>query len=330
MESSIAFFVQTHPNDRRFMASRSSYELSENDVVPIRRGFSVEEDGRIIDLSYLEWGDPANPKVVICAHGLTRNAHDFDFLARALVPDFRVVCPDAVGRGQSGWLADSTAYAYPTYVAHAGELLKNLGTAYVGWVGTSMGGLTGMMLAAAAPEMIASLVLNDIGPRVARRGLRRLAGYVGDDRRFSDVATLEQYLRGVLSPFGSLPDAHWRYLADHSSRPLSVGGMALAYDPAIAEGFRDMPDEDVELWEIWDQLDCPVLLLRGAESDILAASTASDMTARGPGARLVTYAGIGHCPMLMDNDQIALVKDWLEATPWEPIVEIGGPLSSKF
>ena len=280
-------------------------------MTPARRAFTVESEGGSLALSYLDWGDPRNPNVVVCAHGLTRNAHDFDFLARTLADDFRVVCPDTAGRGQSGWLTDPENYGYATYVAHAQALARHLAAPRLNWVGTSMGGLIGMMMAAATPDLIGCLVVNDIGPRVARQGLLRLAGYVGDDRRFVDLASVEAYLREVLAPFGRLADADWWYLASHSARTLASGELALAYDPAIAEPFRELPDDDVELWEIWDKVVCPVLLLRGGESDILTTATANEMTRRGPGARLVTFPGIGHCPMLLDSGQITLVRDWL-------------------
>lgn len=283
----------------------------EDIAAPARRAFTAETEGGSLTLSYLDWGESENPNVVVCAHGLTRNAHDFDFLARTLANDFRVVCPDTAGRGESSWLPDPVNYGYATYVAHAHALAEHLGAQRLSWVGTSMGGLIGIMMAAAAPDLIRRLVLNDIGPRVARQGLLRLAGYVGDDRRFPDLAAAEAYLREVLAPFGQLAEVHWRHLASHSVRSMASGELMLAYDPAIAEPFREIPDNDVELWEVWDEVVCPVLLLRGAESDILTAATADEMTRRGPGAQLVTFPEIGHCPMLMDSGQISLVRDWL-------------------
>lgn len=272
-----------------------------------------EVSGEPVTLSYTEWGAADNPRVVCCVHGLTRNARDFDFLAAALAGEFRVICPDVVGRGRSGRLADAAGYTYPTYVAHAVALTRRLGATSVSWLGTSMGGLIGMMLATAQPGLVERLVLNDIGAVVARAGLLRLAGYVGDDPSFKNATALEAYLRRVFAPFGPLPAAAWRHLAAHGGRPLPSGEIGLAYDPAIAEAFKIPPEDDIDLWQVWEHVECPVLLLRGAESDLLGAATADEMTRRGPGARLVEFPGIGHCPMLMDPEQITLVRDWLSS-----------------
>ncbi|MCH9019255.1 MAG: alpha/beta hydrolase [Proteobacteria bacterium] len=271
-----------------------------------------------LTLAYTEWGDAANPRALVCVHGLTRNARDFDALAAALAPDYRVICADVVGRGGSDWLGDPAGYAYPTYIAHLRALLAHLGLARVDFVGTSMGGLIGMMLAAGEDPPVARLVMNDIGPHVPRAALARIGDYVGAVPRFDDVDALEAYLRSIYPGFGPMTDAQWRAFAGHSARALPGGGVALAYDPAIGAAFKDAPTGDVDLWPLWDAVRCPVLVLRGAESDVLPAATATEMATRGPRARIVDFPGVGHTPALMDAAQITIVRDWLISAPEEP------------
>ena len=254
----------------------------------------------------------SNAPPVVCVHGLTRNSGDFNILARQLSDIRRVVAPDVVGRGASDWLANPKLYGYPQYCADMTALIARLDVAQVEWIGTSMGGLIGMMLAAQPGSPIRRLVLNDIGPFVSQSALNRIASYVGSDPAFDDLAALEAYLREVHAPFG-LTDAQWRLMAEQSARPRPDGRLGLAYDPAIAVPIKAAPIEDVDLWALYDRIQCPVLVLRGALSDILSADTAAEMTARGPRATVKTFEGIGHAPMLMADDQIAAVRTWLDA-----------------
>lgn len=262
-------------------------------------------------MAYTQWGREGAERTVVCVHGLTRNGRDFDHLALALSDGCRVACPDVVGRGRSGWLANPALYGYPQYVADMAVLLARLNVETVDWVGTSMGGLIGMMLAAQPGSPIRRLVINDVGPFVAQEGLQRIADYVGKDPVFEDMAAVEAYLRFVLMGFGRLTDRQWRHMAETSARRLPDGRFGLAYDPGIAAVFKAQPVGPVDLWHLWDRITCPVLVLRGAKSDILTAETAEEMTRRGPRARLVTFAGAGHAPALMDEEQIAAVSTFL-------------------
>ncbi|MDQ3195820.1 MAG: alpha/beta fold hydrolase [Burkholderiales bacterium] len=282
-------------------------------------------------VAYTDWGDRANPHVVICVHGLTRNARDFDFLAETLSSDCRVVCPDIVGRGASDWLPHKKDYGYPLYLTDMAALIARVGTKPVrsrwdalwrrlrgrrdepriDWVGTSMGALIGMMLAAQPQSPIQRLVINDAGPFVPRAALQRIAAYVGKDPRFGAVDELEQYLRKFCASFGPLTDTQWRHLATHSSRQGKDGSYGFSYDPGIAEPFRGSLFYDVDLWPLWDKIRCPVLILRGADSDLLLHKTAQEMLTRGPRTRLVEFAGVGHAPMLMAQDQIDAVREFL-------------------
>lgn len=262
-------------------------------------------------VAYHEWGDPGNPRVVVCAHGLTRNGRDFDALAAALADRYRVACPDLPGRGLSEWLPRPGDYTYPVYLGDMVALFARLGGETVDWVGTSMGGLVGMMLAAQPGTPIRRLVLNDVGPFLPKAALERIGEYVGADPRFADFGALEGYLRRVHAPFGPLTGEQWRRLAKHSARPLPDGTLALHYDPAIGEAFRAAPPQDVDLWAVWDAVRCPVLVLRGAESDVLPRETAEEMGRRGPRGRLVELPGVGHAPALLEPGQLETVCSWL-------------------
>lgn len=258
---------------------------------------------------YFERG-ARDAEVVICVHGLTRNAHDFDRLASRLAERYRVVAVDVVGRGGSGWLTNPKHYTYAQYQADMNALLARLYVERVHWIGTSMGGLIGMLLAALPGTPIASLLLNDVGPFVPKTAMLRIGTYVGGER-FSSLEALERHLRTVLAPFGPLTDADWAHLARHGHRVLDDGALTLAYDPGIAENLKGVGD--VDLWSFWDKVRCPTLVLRGAESDLLSADTAREMEERGPRARVVTFPGVGHAPALMAEDQIEVVAGWLSS-----------------
>ena len=271
--------------------------------------------GGLHRLAYTEWGDPHNPRVLLCVHGLLRTGRDFDRLAAALDDDYRVICPDVAGRGNSDWLPEAPLYALPQYANDLVTLIARLDVPQVDWLGTSMGGLIGMTLAAQANSPIRRMVINDVGPFIAQAGLQRIADYVGKDPVFEDLPALESYLRFVLMGFGTISDECWRHMAEHSARPLPDGRFRLAYDPAIGEAFKTAPVADVDLWALWDRVRCPVLVLRGADSDLLSAETAERMAARGPGAsglvRVVEFPNTGHAPSLMTEEQISIVRNFL-------------------
>ncbi|MCX7162468.1 MAG: alpha/beta hydrolase [Betaproteobacteria bacterium] len=266
-------------------------------------------------MAFVEWGDAANPKVLVCVHGLTRCARDFDFLAQALADEYRVVCPDVVGRGRSDWLRDKSLYGVPQYCADMMVLLARLNVETVDWLGTSMGGLIGMALASQPESPITRLVLNDVGPVIAAASLDRIGDYLGNAPRFDTIEQAEAFVRFVSASFGSFSDAQWRHLTVHVTRTAADGKVEFAYDPGIARGFREMQaasgGKDVELWPLYDSIGCPTLLLRGEVSDLLTRDAALEMLKRGPRAKLVEVAGVGHAPMLMDEIQVAPVREFL-------------------
>lgn len=262
-------------------------------------------------MAYRQWGQADNPRVLFCVHGLTRNGRDFDTLGAALCEDYRVLCPDVVGRGDSDWLRDPVDYTYPQYCTDLASLMAACGASEVDWLGTSMGGLIGMLLAAQAGTPIRRLVMNDVGPFLPKAALKRIAAYVGLDPKFENRQALEDYLHQIYAPFGPFTDAQWQRLVDSSQRETDEGKVALNYDPAIAVPLKSMPVQDVNLWPVWDQLSCPVLLIRGGKSDILTAETATEMAARHKQLTRVDYPDVGHAPTLMSDQQIHLIQDWL-------------------
>jgi pimeloyl-ACP methyl ester carboxylesterase len=263
-------------------------------------------------MAYTEWGARDNPRVLICVHGLTRNGRDFDALAEAMSGHYRVICPDVVGRGQSGRLRDPAGYAIPQYVADMVTLIARLNVDSVHWVGTSMGGLIGMALAAQEGTPIHKLVLNDVGPQITSESLQRIATYVGTDPDWANFDEALAYVKAVSAPFGPLTEAQWRHLTETSIVQRPDGRWAFRYDPRIAEPFKAaFTGQEIDLWPLYERIACPTLVVRGAETDLLARETWQRMGACGPRAKLAEIPGVGHAPMFMDAEQIAVVRDFL-------------------
>ncbi|PKO83314.1 MAG: alpha/beta hydrolase [Betaproteobacteria bacterium HGW-Betaproteobacteria-11] len=266
-------------------------------------------------MAYVEWGVADNPRVLVCVHGLTRCGRDFDFLAQALENEYRVVCPDVVGRGLSGWLKTKALYGLPQYCADMAVLIARLGVESVDWVGTSMGGLIGMALAAQPDSPIRRLVLNDVGPVITAASLQRIGDYLGNPPRFATLDEAERYIRTVSASFGRLTDAQWRHLTVHVVRQDADGQYAFRYDPGITESYRAAQlasgDKDIELWPLYDAITCPTLVLRGAQSDLLTPAALLAMQSRGPRAQAIEIPDVGHAPMLLDGTQVTPVRDFL-------------------
>jgi pimeloyl-ACP methyl ester carboxylesterase len=264
------------------------------------RGLSPHGFHRVV---YYEWGAADNADVVVCVHGVGRNGRDFDVLAETLATTHRVLAVDMPGRGNSDWLADPNDYVFPTYLATLTALVARSGTETIGWVGTSMGGLLGMVMASMPKTPVTRLVVNDVGPVIEPAALTRIAEYFGADPTFATYAEIEGYLRTISAPFGPLTDAQWAYVTQTNVRQRADGRWGLAYDPGIAVPFRQQPAPP-SLWNVWDAIACPTLVLRGAQSDLLSAATAAAMAARGPRPRVIEFADVGHAPMLLAADQI--------------------------
>jgi pimeloyl-ACP methyl ester carboxylesterase len=260
-----------------------------------------------------QWGSPKAAKTVLCVHGLTRNGRDFDFLAAALANDFRVLCPDMSGRGESQWLPNAASYHYPTYGADILWMLAILGVAKVHWVGTSMGGIIALVMGAALQGRLASLTLNDVGCIIPAAGLKRILSYVGTQTSFATRAEAEATLRKNCASFGMKSDAAWQNMFAHSIQQTPEGTFRLAYDPAISRAFPKPDDiQDVDLWPFWPAMaGVPILVVRGAESDILLRETALEMKEKHPALILHEVEGAGHAPALTEKEDIDFIHQWL-------------------
>ena len=275
-------------------------------------------------MAYWQWGAADAAHAVVCVHGLTRQGRDFDVLAQALVAradhPLRVICPDIAGRGASDWLKNPMAYSVPSYAADCLTLLLQLKAPVLDWVGTSMGGLIGLAMAGqaatAAGVPVRKLVLNDVGPELEWASLQRIGSYIGTHMRFDSIAQAIASLRETFQGFGPHTPQQWEALNRAMLRSAPDGGVQLHYDPAIAQAFRDTTPQEWQqgsqvLWALYDALRAPTLVLRGAESDLLSAATAAQMIQRGPRATLREFAGVGHAPTLIADDQVDAVASFL-------------------
>jgi len=268
-------------------------------------------------MAYWQWGDAGNPRVLVCVHGLSRQGRDFDVLARELSQSYRVICPDVVGRGRSDWLSDPMGYNVPAYVADMVTLVARLDVEQVDWVGTSMGGLIGLGLASLPGSPVRRLVLNDIGPTLQVSALQRIGSYLGLPVHWPDADAAADAMWAISQGFGPHSREQWMALSRPQLKP-DGAGFKPHYDPAIAIPFKAVTPGlaaagEALLWQSYDRLRCPTLLLRGVQSDLLSLETAHAMTERGPRARLVQFDGVGHAPMLVQDDQRAVVREFLLA-----------------
>lgn len=267
-------------------------------------------------MAYKQWGDPRNPNVLVCVHGVTRVGDDFDVLARALADTYRVVCPDVVGRGRSGRLLIPQHYQLPQYVSDMITLLARLDAETVDWFGTSMGGLIGIGIAAMPGNPLRKLILNDIGPVLDPAALARIGEYIGQPVRFVTFDEAAAYIRSISATFGPHTDEEWKKIAADVLRQDEEGRWVRHYDLALAVNFKEATPESVRqaevlLWQAYDATKCPTLLVRGETSDLLSREVAQSMTERGPRATLVEIAGVGHAPTFLHADQIAVARDFL-------------------
>ncbi|MBI3418767.1 MAG: alpha/beta hydrolase [Proteobacteria bacterium] len=264
----------------------------------------------------LKWGESSphknlNDVPVFCVHALTRIAEDFEAVAQSFSPR-PVYAAEMIGRGGSPWLLDAALYTYPHYVDDCVQALDALNLKEVDWLGTSMGGLIGMIIAANHPKRIRRLILNDVGPFLPFAALQRIGGYLGQIQRFSDLEQAYRYCRTVYVGFGLKTEETWREFTRRSLRQNKDGSWRLHYDPRIADAFKQVRG-DVDLWPVYDQVRCPTLVLRGAMSDVLLEKDAQRMTETGPRARVITFEGCGHAPALVEEEQIKAVKEFLES-----------------
>jgi pimeloyl-ACP methyl ester carboxylesterase len=266
-------------------------------------------------IAYAQWGDETNPNVVICLHGLSRNGRDFDPLAQMLVnAGWRVVCPDMIGRGRSAWATDPAIYTVPQYVADCVTLIAAVQAKRLAWVGTSMGGIIGMAIAADPQSPIESLVLNDIGPVIDPKGQQRIAANTVEKVEFESFDEAQKVLRARMVEFGPHSDEDFLYLSRHYIVKRN-GMFTFHFDPHFSGTFKTDSAANAgktpALWHLYDAIKVPTLVIRGQYSDILSDDTAQEMTQRGPRAALSIAVGTGHAPTLITPDQTQPILDFL-------------------
>lgn len=291
-------------------------------------------------IGYWEWGDPDNDEVLLCVHGLTRNGRDFDALARRLSHRYRVICPDMAGRGTSDWLEDADFYTFAQYVGDMATLIGQVQPERINWLGTSMGGLLGLtfiyMLSqtattpltgtrcnAEAPlwlrqksNPIHKLILNDIGPELALDGMKNIARYAEITESFPDYAQAVDYARTHWTGFGLETDEQWALFTEHYFVTDMKSQWIPHYDPAIIRAFvrglnYPMQESQDFLWSVFQQLQIPVLLLRGEHSDLLSAEVYQRMLDEQPRAQGWQTPRAGHAPSLTHEDEIQVIEQFL-------------------
>jgi pimeloyl-ACP methyl ester carboxylesterase len=267
-------------------------------------------------MAYVEWGEPKNDQVVVCVHGLSRCARDFDRLAQALAPRFRVVCPDVVGRGQSDWLKNPMLYGFTQYISDMFTLLARVNAKQLMWLGTSMGGLIGMGVAAQEHAPIKRLIINDVGPKIEVASLLRIGSYLGKTTVFASFEAAVEYIRTVSASFGEHSPEEWRDLTRYVVRQTPQGWI-LHYDPAIALPFATISPAQASatealFWQGWAAITAKTLIIRGQNSDLLAPTTLAQMLALNPNASSIQIPNVGHAPTFMHTDQIRLVTEFFQ------------------
>ncbi|MGJ7563536.1 alpha/beta fold hydrolase [Variovorax sp. GB1R11] len=324
-----------HQNDLVFMTEPTLHHVACDDAQGGHR------------MAYWQWGDARSAHVVVCVHGLTRQGRDFDALAQAIVAraggKVRVVCPDVVGRGRSDWLRDPNFYQVPVYaadmVALVAQLHREQAIDTLDYVGTSMGGLIGFVLAGhkelPLARPIRRFVANDVGPTIEPAAVQRIGAYVGKSGSYASVQAAADAMWALSTTFGPHTPAQWLALSQHMVVPASqrnaegsakvdaaavtddaAGAWLLHYDPAIGVALRAITPEAAAqggaiMWSLYDAIEARTLVTRGAVSDLLSRETALAMTQRGPHAALVEFEGVGHAPTFVDPAQIAAVTGFL-------------------
>jgi pimeloyl-ACP methyl ester carboxylesterase len=291
--------------------------IRRSDQVRIESVQCISPDG-LHHMAYKDWGEIDNPNVLICVHGVTRVSDDFDTLARELSSQYRVICPDVVGRGRSGWLRNPQNYQVQQYICDMVTLLARVKAENLSYFGTSMGGMIGMGLASLKDNPIQKLILNDIGPTLNVTALSRIGQYISQPLRMATFEEAAAYIRAISLTFGEHTEEEWHKICKDVLRQdkdgmwikhydLNLGMSMQAVTPDLAQAMQVM------MWAAYDAITCSTLLLRGAESDLLLPDTADQMTKRGPKAKLVEFEKVGHAPTLVHQDQISVVKEFLLA-----------------
>ncbi|MBY0500967.1 MAG: alpha/beta hydrolase [Alphaproteobacteria bacterium] len=279
-------------------------------------------------VAYVEWGKKTHGPVLICAHGLTRNSRDFDYLCKAIKHNYQIVCPDLVGRGESDYTGSNLTYNFAQYLADMVTLLARIDSQEVHWLGTSLGGIIGMMLAAQPNSPIKSLILNDVGMIIPSIALQRLGTYARNDDSFATFEDAKNYFKTALSGFNIIDSKIWDHITKYGTKQDEKGGLSLTYDAVIGEIFRNEETPSLHFETYWQSIRCPVLILRGEASDMLLPEIIKKMMYFRPNTKVITIPQCGHAPSLMTIEQIQIIENWLhsQSTPFQKLTQIAHTL----
>jgi len=282
--------------------------------------YPFRDNNGTVWLGFSDWGTPKSENVMLCVHGDTRQSRDFGRLAETLAKNYHVIGFDLAGHGKSGWLADKKDYSFETSTRHINGLLDYRNVSQLDWIGTFTGGILGMMFAARDVTPVRRLILNDTGAFVSSESIKRFIDNIENTVSFKNLNEASIYFRTVYSGFGALDDADWSDFIIRSVNREANGSYSLHYDPEVIESLKNIPG-DIDLWDIYNKIQCPVLLLRGENSDVLSKSTAERMTQTGPKAQLIEFKNCGHAPSLMNSEHIIAISNWLRETQQEERID---------
>lgn len=279
--------------------------------------WGATEDG-FHKIVYREYGQRGKP-VLVAVHGLTRNCFDFHFLAQSLQDSFHVFALDMVGRGNSDYV-DPKHYTYPQYIMDLTAFLARIDVPEVYWIGTSMGGLLGMIMGSFKNTPIRKLILNDVGPMVTSSVIKRLLDYAGIQLKAPTRQHMIDMARQVYAPFGFIQEKDWQELMAYNIHEQQDGSYTLAYDPLVTKQLEDQGDNhsdrdeegNLTLWSYWEKLTCPVYVINGLKSDLLTPSILNKMASRGPSFQYYGVPDAGHAPWLIEDDICHRIREWLE------------------
>ncbi|MFI4956374.1 MAG: alpha/beta fold hydrolase [Gammaproteobacteria bacterium] len=279
---------------------------------PTKHTVTLPDPAGTHQMVYYEWGNPENPRVLVCLHGLTRNGRDFDFLAAALLNEYRILAPDLIGRGKSEWMKDPALYTIEQYVADLVGWMHQLGLKKVDFLGASLGGILGMLITVQPNSPIQRLLLDDIGPIIKKESANRLSEEVESNPTFKSLGELKDFLKHVYATTGTMEPYHWDHLLAHDHISLPDGTYARAYDPQLFMSFLPMLHGDIAFWPVFKAIHIPIFVLHGEQSVVLTPDICAEMKQYQPTITIVDLPGITHCPSLMDERIIGIVKHWAE------------------
>ncbi|THB72215.1 MAG: alpha/beta hydrolase [Gammaproteobacteria bacterium] len=295
----------------------SENNINQQTMLKIKDGFIQEKipmqiGGEDVEVAYRSWGEQSNPNKLYCLHGVTRNCRDFDYLGASLSDDYHVLCLDTIGRGQSSYFVDITNYIMPNVIAAVMNVIRATSSDTINLLGTSMGGLVAMGIAAGGSIPVAKLILNDVGPFVPVDLNRAISKHENlKPKHFANWDLAFAYHKKNYQSFGPMNDLQWEMFTRNGMRELDDGSFVYDYDPNIQKPIDSFSESDFDVWHIYDQIKCPALVIRGQTSRALLPEVAQEMKQRGPMADLIEIPVTGHAPHLMNDEQVSIIRVFL-------------------